>query len=378
MPSARELIPRRALLTLPSAEDVPDLERVILGRDCAPQEPERFLEAAVYHNVVGFVLASAQEGRVSLTAAQRRALADGHLRRVARTALLRREAAAVVPVITAACGVAPVIVKGPALGDRFYADWRLRPYSDLDVMVPVAALPAAVAGLAAHGFAVVEELRPGYAERFGHDVHVRRRAGAVPVDVELHWRIGDDRVGSSLGHAHLIRGAVRLELDEGVVLTASPADSLLLASVHLLSDRGKRLSWVNDIRLLAETADDEGWEAAFDTAARLGGGLPWVLHRALDYAAHHLGLERARPLPSGPPPRFGPLRAVEELDLRASPHVGRLVALRGTERLRYGYAIVVPTRAGLEGTVGDDGAGLSTLLARHAGRALRGVRRQRD
>jgi hypothetical protein len=207
---------------------------------------------------------------------------------------------------------------------------------------------------------------------------VRRAAGTVSVDIELHWRMGDDRVGIPLDHAHLLRSAEPLELEDGPVLAPSVSDQMLLASIHLLSDRGKRLSWVNDIRLVAEAASVSEWNGAFETARRNGGGLLWVLHRALDYAGHHLGLARPRPIPAGPPPSFGPLRAVEELDLQASPHLGRLVALRRAERLRYLQAVVVPTRAGLEGTVGGDGAGLPTLVARHVGRALRGVTRRRD
>jgi hypothetical protein len=371
------MLPRRTPFALPFPDEVPTLAALLRGGSSSAPGPERLLEAASAHNVVGFVLEAGRLGRLRLSAGQMRSLSDGHLRRVAATALLRRELATVAAAVTTACKDRPVVIKGPALADRLYPDWRLRPYSDLDLMVPHDRLAAAVRALAAEGYAPLQELRPGYAERFGHDVHVRRGAGAGAVDVELHWRIGDDRVGEPLGHADLIRTAEPLAVGGAVVLVPSVADELLLASVHLLSDRARKLSWVNDIRLLAEAASTAEWETAFETADVAGGGLPWVLHRALDYAGHHLGLDRSRPSPAGPPPPFGPLRAVESLDLQASPHVGRLVALRGVDRLRYVRAIVVPTRAGLEGTVGGDGAGLPTLLARHAGRAVRGIMRPR-
>lgn len=369
---------RRTPFSLPYPDQVPELAAVVCGKAGAPRTPQRFLEAAAYHNVSGIVLGAVQAGRISLTDAAHRTLADGHLRRVARTSLLRAELEPVVPTVRAACSVAPVIVKGPALGERFYDAWQERPYADLDLMVPVERLADAVLALRETGFAVVEEFRPGYAERFGHDVHVSRQAGAVPVDVELHWRIGDDPVGSPLGHAHLLDAAEHLEVGPTSVLVPSVPDQLLLLSVHLLSDRARRLAWVNDIRLVAKAANDGEWTTAFETAGAMGGGLLWVLHRALDYAAHHLGLDRPRTLPAGPPPRFGPLRAVEELDLQAAPHVGRLVVLRGAERLAYLRAVAVPTRAGLEGTVGGDGAGLPTLVARHLGRTFRGVMRPLD
>jgi hypothetical protein len=349
---------------------------VIGGREVAIDDPASFVEATIHHNVVGYALAAARAGRLQLPDEAHRALTNAHLRRVARTGLLRREAGQIASLI-AETGVTPIFVKGLAIGDRFYADWRARPYADLDLMVPADALDAVTTSLAAEGYAVVEEFRPGYAARFGHDVHVRRYQGTTPLDVELHWRIGDDRVGSPLGHATLLRAAERISVGGMAIVVPSLPNQLLIAAVHLLSDRARRLSWINDIRLMAEPAGTQEWEEAFATAEAIGGGLLWVLNRALDYVEYHLGLERDRPLPAGPPPPYGPLRAVEELDVAASPHVGRLVALRGVDRLRYLGAVFVPTRAGLEGTVGGDGAGVPTLLGRHAGKALRGVMRPR-
>jgi hypothetical protein len=110
----------------------------------------------------------------------------------------------------------------------------------------------------------------------------------------------------------------------------------------------------------------------FELAA--GVGLGWVLHRALDYATHHLGFERRRPLPPGRPPAWGPLRAVEELDVRASTHVGRLAALGWADRARYLREVLVPTREGLAGTVGGDGAPAWRLVGRHARAVALGLR----
>jgi hypothetical protein len=69
----------------------------------------------------------------------------------------------------------------------------------------------------------------------------------------------------------------------------------------------------------------------------------------------------------------GTAAAVEELDMRASTHVGRLAALPWRERPGYLSAVLVPTRAGLRGTVGADGAPTLRLAVRHASRALAGL-----
>jgi hypothetical protein len=369
------VLPRRARFALPYPDEVPLLASVLTGRELLSRASPRLVEAAAYHNVAGYLLDAAREGSVVLGARELRPLGEGHLQRAARTALLRRELEDVVPLVAGACRAPPVLVKGAAVADRFYPDRRLRPYADLDLLLPRDRLSRAVAAVADRGYAVVEELRPGYAERFGHDVHVSRRAGAVEVDVELHWRIGDDRLGSPLDHAHVVAAAEPLRVGATTVLVPSVPDQLLLLAVHLLSDRARRLAWVNDVRLVAESATAEEWDEAFSTAEAIGGGLLWVLHRALDQARHHLGLDRPRPRPPGRPPPFGPLRAVEELDLQAAPHIGRLVALRGAERLAYLRAVALPSRAGLEGTVGGDGAAMPRLVARHVGRTLRGLMR---
>jgi hypothetical protein len=372
------MLPRRPPFCLPYVDEIPALSTLVLGGALAGEPPERLAEAAAAHNVAGFVLEAAEHGRARLDPAHRRTLADAHLRRVAATALRRRELGPVTAALASALGTDPVVIKGPALAERVYPDRRLRPYGDLDLMVPRERLADAAAALVEEGYDALEEFRPGYAERFGHDVHVRRGTGAAAVDVELHWRIGDDRVGEPLDHARLLAGAEKLDIGGTHVLAPCVSDQLLLAAVHLLSDRAKRLCWVNDLRLLAEAATAQEWTESFTSANTAGGGLLWSLHRALDYAAHHLGLARPRPLPAGPPPAFGPLRAVEELDLQASPHVGRLVALRGLDRLRYLRAIALPTRAGLQGTVGGDDADLPTLLRRHAIGTVRGLMRPRD
>ncbi|MDX6518628.1 MAG: hypothetical protein QOF50_1474 [Gaiellaceae bacterium] len=320
-------------------------------------------DAAVYHNVAGFVLAAADEHRLSLSDDVAERLERRFAIQALRSSLLRRELAGV----AAACSEPPVLLKGPGVADRFYPDPSLRPFTDLDLLVRRGALPADVAALAEAGFEALEQFRPRFGEELGHDVHLVRGAGAGRVDVELHWRIGDDRVGEALSYDVLSAGATQLD---GALVPAVP-EQLLVLAVHLLGDRAKRLGWVNDLALAGSAATDAEWRRTFELARELG--LLWVLHRALDYPGALLAFDRARPLPPGPRPAFGPLRAAEELDLRASVHVGRLAALPWRERPRYLRDVLVPTRAGLEGTVGGDDAPTWRLVARHLGRAVAGL-----
>jgi hypothetical protein len=218
------------------------------------------------------------------------------------------------------------------------------------------------------------ELREGFGATYGHDIHMARDIGRQRADVELHWRVGDDALGETLSHGALADASVAAEA--AMCRYPAPGDQLLVCSMHLLSDRLRRLAWIEDLRRVSLALDDGAWRHAFERARSLG--LLWVLNRALDYSAHHLDHRRWRPLPAGKPPPWGPLRAVEELDLRASVHIGRLAALPWRRRPRYLRDVLVPSRAGLRGTVGEDGTtGELGLVARHLARAVRGLRPRR-
>ena len=360
---------RRRPLSLPYEDEVPILARLATDRletETVPALPERFVRAALHHGFALEVLTAVREGSIVLPAAEQRTLSDVASVGLLRCAALRRELAA----LTEALGD-PVLVKGPALADRYYADPRARLFADLDLMVARESLAQAPARLAPLGYEVQEEFRPGFGARHGHDLHLVRKIGTRRLDVEVHWRIGDDRLGEALDHRELLASADRADIGGAEVAVPSTPHQLLVVALHLLSDRAKRLVWVRDVELLAAAADDEQWDQAFAIADRLG--LLWVLHRALDYAATYLRFQRARPRAAGAAPPWGPLRAVEELDMRASTHVGRLAALPWRDRPAYLGAVLVPTADGLRGTVGADGAPTWRLAVRHASGALAGL-----
>ncbi len=362
---------RRRPFALPSAQHLPALTAVLLGRrGVEPREPDGFVEAAVTHRVVGGAVAALADGSLSLPEESARTLRDAHAVGALRAALMRRELAIVAEPLAEAIGGAPIVLKGPAIADRFYEDPRLRTFADLDLLVPRERLADAVEALATLGYEERVELREGFGATHGHDIHVARELGRGRADVELHWRVGDDALGEALGYGSLAAAGVA-PVDTGASLYPSAPDQLLVCAMHLLSDRLKRLCWIEDIRRVSVSLDERSWAITFERARQLG--LLWVLHRGLDYSEHHLGYRRERPLGAGNPPPWGPIRAVEQLDLRASLHLGRLAALPWRRRPRYLHDVLFPSRAGLRATVGDDGAGQVRMAARHLARAVGGL-----
>ena len=364
---------RRRSLSLPYGDQVHALASVLRadGRVVGPSQPGRFVDAALHHKVHGYVVEALERGTLELPAASRRRLVHADGAHVVHAAALDRELAAIEPALRSACGAGPICLKGPAVARRLHRDPRLRPYMDVDLLVPRGSLGAAAACLIDRGYSVLEEFNPAFGERHGHDVHLVRWAGGRPFDVELHWRVGDDPLCARLEHGRLSRSVERLPIAGADLAVLAPAEQLLCLAVHLLSDRMKCLIWVQDLACAVRATSESEWRRGFALAEDLG--LGWALHRALDYPAGHLGARRERPLPAGRPPAWGPLRAVEELDLRASLHVGRLAALGWGGRARYLREVLVPTRAGLQGTVGRDGAPTWRLVRRHVGRAVAGL-----
>ena len=340
----------------------------------APRDPERFGEAIRYHRLSAFAVEAMEEGRLGLPSGEATRVRDEAAIRGLLSRSLAAELTAIEPPLTEACAHRPLVLKGPAAA-RLYPRPALRPFADLDLLVPRDRLETAARALEPRGFEALVEFAPGFGETHGHDVHLRRLVGRRSIDVELHWRVGDDELGRGLSHERLRRGARPFEAAGTGCLAPAPEAELLVFAMHLLSDRDKRLIWVCDVHHAAGAATDAEWAAAFELADDLG--LVWPLHRALDYAQRHLGLERERPLRAGDAPAWGPLRAVEEVDARASLHLGRLAGLRGFARLRYIARVLVPSRAGLRGTVGRDGAPMWRLLGRHVRATLAGVTSRR-
>lgn len=291
---------------------------------------EATTRAAAYHRLEGY----------AVRADPASPLLGAHRQAALSTALVRTQLPSAAHSVATAIGIPPVIVKGPAAA-ALHPSPELRPYGDLDLVVPKPLLRRAAAGLVADGWRYsraprmgVEGGEPwrGFAEAYGHELGLAREIGAKVVGAEVHWRLVDDPRADALDRDLLARDGDELG---GAIAPATP--SLLLAlALHLVAHPDRRLLMVQDVALAARAAG-AAIASAFELADELG--LAWELQLALDAAEQHAGLAVQRP---GPPPRkppLGPLRAALWRGPRQlGVHAGRLAALRGRERLRYAAA----------------------------------------
>ena len=259
-------------------------------------------------------------------------------------ALLRRELGPAAEVLAEATSVAPIVLKGPVVAERLYGAPGLRAYADLDVLVPRSSWRHAVSALRDAGweparagktYAAMGEPLPGFAEDYGHELHLVRHFGPAEVHLEVHWRISDDPLSEALDHARLSARALALPELGDHVIAPSRIDELLVLAVHLLSHRSgeTRLIQHVDLALASKALSQSEWEEAFTEANDLG--LGWTLHRALDRVAETTGAARTRPGPRPAPPPWGAMRASDALPPRLAEHVGRAAPLNWRGRVRY-------------------------------------------
>ena len=317
---------------------------MLKGRAFDPPDEPGFVFWAWSQGLVGLLDRAIANGQWEPATGYRDAVRSLRGTEALHAALLRRELGPAAEVLTEAAGVAPIVLKGPAVAERLYGAPGLRAYADLDLLVPQRSLRQAVSALrdagweparAGRTYAALGEPLPGFAEDYGHEFHLVRRVGPAEVHLEVHWRISDDPLSEALDHARLsARGRAIPELGAHVVAPA-PVDEMLVLAVHVLShsrDQTRLIQHV-DLALASEALPQSQWEEAFTEVDELG--LGWALHRALDRVAETTGVARARPAPCPQPPPWGPMRAADALPARLAEHIGRAAPLSWRARVRY-------------------------------------------
>jgi hypothetical protein len=221
--------------------------------------------------------------------------------------------------------IAPLVLKGAALAWMIYPSPDLRPMSDVDLLVPREAAPAAADALAAIGFRrTPASSRPSPSGR--HHLPALMRSGPLPLHVELHVDAIDADARSSITTETLRSPPQAFVMDGLTALTLGVRDMLRHLAQHVLQP-----SWDGRVRLLGVV---DLYRYAAMCVARadwpsIARDEPFVMNtlRCLHYVI---------PLPAtlaaiGPPPHWPtPARAGETLwPLRAiATHEDRIEGLR--------------------------------------------------
>jgi hypothetical protein len=175
-----------------------------------------------------------------------------------------------------------LVVKGPALADRYYASAELRPYNDVDVLVEPKHLRSAIAALERSGWTMLDRNWALNLDRMVGEVHLVGPRGTI---VDLHWSLQNrayrrSRLG--LSTAILMASAIAVDLDGVQARTLSWCDTIVHLALHAAGDGGDRLIWLYDVaQVSARSADSWSDLVARARAWRAGPATAMVLSRAV-------------------------------------------------------------------------------------------------
>lgn len=217
----------------------------------AQPEPEGLADLICAHRLQGVLLnalstpgSAPPENRLPLLSR----LAGETTRQRARWVMLNQAACEVAQALQAA-DVPAVFLKGFAYASILYPSPELRPFNDLDLLVPEAALNAAGTALEKAGYRPSDQpLPPGPIEKSFY----KPVAPGVTVDVDLHWKLVGPRSlnrGMCLDpQAFLARSADT----GGGMFFLNRTDALLFAAVNLVVHGYSPLQQFYDLKLLVE------------------------------------------------------------------------------------------------------------------------------
>jgi hypothetical protein len=201
-------------------------------------------------------------------------------------------------------GVRPLVLKGPALAHRIYADALTRPCTDVDLWVPRSELRAAEDALLGMSLRPVRQPQHEPSEL----LHADEWVGPQGM-VELHF-IAVSAFGRAVGPDETFARAGDFELQGRQLRVLHPADELVYLAIHASHHMLQRLTWLLDLKLFLEAnpalrSDDvvraaDAWDArtlvfyALDAAQRLvNANVPKTLLQELRPALPRAAMARA-------------------------------------------------------------------------------------
>lgn len=228
-------------------------------------------------------------------------------------------------------GIRPVVLKGPALADRYYPDPHLRASVDLDLLLEPNDLIRASELLVSSGYACsgslpgdIARIAPGFVEWHdleiidGDGLHEQHISLAKPGKlIEIHWRPSPERLCSISSV-----GTMPMQIEGVDVLVPSPEDQLVLCILHSILHGWGTGSLRNLLDIALVLRSHVGWDKVIERIYGLK--CRGYAYHLLEWVADEIGIsapkdimEAIRPSPraawySRPPRRFDEVLALAD------------------------------------------------------------------
>lgn len=182
-------------------------------------------------------------------------------------------------------GVSFMPFKGLCLGYAVYGNGVLRKGGDIDLLVPLAHVPAGREVMLSRGYRLETPVRADGAPINSGKYEYHFKRDRDDMIVELRWRITQQHFGATLDLDELSERSVPLRIGETTVPSLCDEDLLLVLCLHGTKHFWARLMWVCDLGVLIDTRPALDWDLVLERAARVGGVRMLLLGLRL---AHHL------------------------------------------------------------------------------------------
>lgn len=166
-----------------------------------------------------------------------------------------------------AAGIPWACVKGPVVARLHEARGEVRPFTDLDLLVPPARFADALRALSGTGAVLLDRNWSLLRARMPGEVDLRAPLGTM---VDLHWALvnrTERRRRSHVPTRALLDGRVSVTTAAGPVPSLAPAERLVHVCLHAAGGGADRLVWLLDVALACEGA---AWDDVVGAARRWG------------------------------------------------------------------------------------------------------------
>lgn len=168
-------------------------------------------------------------------------------------------------------GIDSISLKGPLLGSYLYENISLRPFGDLDIVVPRDKIFDAKRLLIAEGFRpdtiMTADEERDYVDR-QYALVLIKRIGDYQIVAELHWALTHRFFSFRFTPDEMWTRTRPLSLTNVSVKTLRNPLLMLFLCVHGAKHDWSRLIWLCDIDRLVRRFEDEEWQHLFELADR--------------------------------------------------------------------------------------------------------------
>jgi len=207
----------------------------VQGAPLAPADPaswQRELPTLIEEGLAGLAIGALDRSQATIEPALREQLIDVHRAEIVMSRVAQAWAPEAVSRLHADA-VDAVVVKGPAVA-MFYPRPGLRPFEDVDVLVPRERFRIAMHALALDGFVRPVPPRGYFPLLCREGVNMWRPDGA---SIDLHHRIPPWAFTGAMTFDRIRRTSFPLDLGRGIVQVASSSHNLLIAALQIIGYR---------------------------------------------------------------------------------------------------------------------------------------------